>query len=353
MERLPTFWSPQELEVLVGTTLLPAVTAKAKSLQREYDLLCDSAKHTRWYQMVQQYLTLDDWLQVDAMYRSRALDFPGIGHCTVPCIDLANHAAGDETIAVYEKDTSSNAVLLLREGKRVLGNDEITITYGDEKGACEMLFSYGFLDQDMQSAGTLFLSLNIPDYDRFRTAKASIADCAPGFKIADCDGDEIDWDGDFVWLLCVTEDDDLRFELARTNDGREEEMQALFRGREITGGAAELRGLLAATELWDVYLLRASIILQQRIFEQLQLLFNTEEDAKSIAHGDGTEVQPDTFAMAIRLRELEFELMNKAYEWFERQVCAERNCTGLLKLYTSADTNTALHGDSRTMFRSS
>lgn len=74
-------------------------------------------------------LSFDDWLQVDAMYRSRALEFPGIGDCMVPCVDMANHASGEGTIALYETDGQGNAVLLLRDDKRLEVGDEITITY--------------------------------------------------------------------------------------------------------------------------------------------------------------------------------------------------------------------------------
>ena len=113
LELLPTFWSQAERNLLVGTTLAPAVSSKLRSLRREYDYLTSSTQQTRWYQTVRDHIGFDDWLQVDAMYRSRALDFPGIGHCMVPCIDLANHAPGDSTTAIYEKDEDGNAILLL------------------------------------------------------------------------------------------------------------------------------------------------------------------------------------------------------------------------------------------------
>lgn len=182
LEDLPTFWSPDELQLLIGTTLAPAVSSKVKSLRREYDRLCSSAATTRWYGIVQEHLDFDDWLQVDCMYRSRALDFPEIGHCMVPGVDLANHSAGEETVAIYEKDSvTGDAVLLLRDGKNVPDGGEVTITYGDEKGACEMLFSYGFLDNKMESAEMLFLSLSLSSDDPAAEAKMKVADCAPGY----------------------------------------------------------------------------------------------------------------------------------------------------------------------------
>ncbi|KAK3716010.1 hypothetical protein LTR37_006740 [Vermiconidia calcicola] len=252
------------------------------------------------------------------MYRSRALDLPGIGYCMVPCVDLANHAAGDATVANYEKDTDGDAVLLLREGKRVDEGAEVTITYGDEKGACEMLFSYGFLDDNAQSAETLFLSLTISNDDALQTVKMKIADCAPGFKLIDIGDGGIEWTGDFIWLLCVSEDDGLRFETARTVDGASE-IEASFGDDSLSGGAGQLHSLLGKTELWDVYRLRAITLLQQRVFDQLQVLYTTQDDADTVPHGDGTDIREAPYAFAMTLRRLEFELMERAYEEFEKQ----------------------------------
>lgn len=289
--------------------------------------MCDSIARTRWFQAVCPFLDFDDWLQVDAMYRSRALDFPGIGHCMVPCVDLANHAAGDSTTAIYEKDTAGNAVLQLRRGVHLTAGNEVTITYGDEKGACEMLFSYGFLEPDRMSAETLFLSLIVPDSDPLRHMKMKMADCAPGFKLIDTGDGQIDWKGDFIWLLCVNADDGLRFELARTVDGAEE-VHAFFQDQKLTGGAAQLHSVLGTSGLWDVYRLRAVAILQRRIFDQLKILHDSQDDVENTEHGGNTAIRDRIFEQAKQLRRLEFELLELAYEDFERQV-SDVNFIGL------------------------
>lgn len=87
--------------MLPGTTLAPAVSSKLRSLRREYDLLCSSAVNTRWFRIVQPHLDFDDWKQVDAMFRSRALDFHG--QCMIPGIDLSSHAAGQATNTFYDR----------------------------------------------------------------------------------------------------------------------------------------------------------------------------------------------------------------------------------------------------------
>ena len=67
----------------------------------------------------------------------------------------------------------------LLENKQLPAGQEVNITYGDEKGACEMLFSYGFLEEEMHTAKTLFLSLSISDDDLAKTAKMKVRSCHP------------------------------------------------------------------------------------------------------------------------------------------------------------------------------
>jgi hypothetical protein len=130
-ELLPTFWTEEEQGLLIGTSLKPAVSAKLKSLSREFTLFQEATQKLDWckkHWWDSGLVTFDDWKQLDAMYRSRALEFPGIGDAMVPCIDMANHASGDATVALYESDDQGNAVLLLRQGKTLREGEEVTIT---------------------------------------------------------------------------------------------------------------------------------------------------------------------------------------------------------------------------------
>jgi hypothetical protein len=118
---------------LVGTTLRPAIRAKMNSLLREFEAVRTSTAGIswcakNWWDEENGQLTFEDWMRLDAMYRSRALEFPGIGDCMVPCVDMANHASGDATAALYETDQDGNCLLLLREGKDIEEAGEITIT---------------------------------------------------------------------------------------------------------------------------------------------------------------------------------------------------------------------------------
>lgn len=320
---LPTFWSAQERTFAAGTSLKAALDSKLKSLDREFTNLRDATasivwcqKH--WWSADSGMLTFDDWKQVDAMYRSRALDLPGTGHAMVPCIDMANHASGDDTTALYDTDADGNAVLILREGKALKAGDEVSITYGDEKGACEMLFSYGFMENTMDSARELFLDLNIPDDDPLKLAKKAIANAAPGFKLFLKEG-SIGWEGDFVWLVCVNEEDGLDFRLLQRIDG-EKELKVFWKDDEILD-VSDLGNLLEKERLRNVFQLRAIVFLQARVEQQLLAL---EESKLNI---DSMESQIDTttsfYQSIIRLRELEEKLMLQAYEDFEETVSSE------------------------------
>ncbi|KAK7719495.1 hypothetical protein SLS57_005694 [Botryosphaeria dothidea] len=326
-ELLPTFWTETERQLLIGTTLKPAIEAKIKSLNKEFEQLRSTTKHIKWCEEVwwdeeDGRLSFDDWLQVDSMYRSRALEFPGIGDSMVPCVDMANHASGDATAALYETDSDGNAALLLREGKELKKGDEVTITYGDKKGACEMLFSYGFVEDGMSSARELFLDLDIPNDDPLKRAKLHVNTSAPGFRVFDSEGADATagstgWQSDFIWMIVVNEEDGLEFEVAQTTDG----------GRELrvywSGSALEepdkLADLLKTHPMWNVYRLRAVSLIQDRIEGQLRMLYGTDDEVRTVPRREGAGIRERIWSLATRLRELERDLLERAYGNLEEE----------------------------------
>lgn len=130
---LPTFYRDGELEILQGTSLKPALETKLDALEREFEQLRELTINipwckVNWWDGEVGKLTFHDWKTVDAMYRSRALELPGPKHVMMPCVDMANHASGTETAALYEIDVHGNVVLQLREGQSLKEGDEITIS---------------------------------------------------------------------------------------------------------------------------------------------------------------------------------------------------------------------------------
>lgn len=252
------------------------------------------------------------------MYRSRALEYPGIGDAMVPCIDMANHAAGDNTAALYETDDQGNAVLLLRDGFDVKKGSEITITYGDDKGACEMVFSYGFIDRAMiESAKEMFLGLEMLPDDPLGPAKQRVSTAAPGVKLTH-KGEKVEWYSEFVWLVIVNEEDGLDFEVLQTTDGNRE-LQILWKGKELKD-ITTFRELLAKEAMWEVYRLRAAAVIQERVGAQLQALREFNKEAQTIEFGEGTGIRERAFELAAKLHELENELLWKASQSLEAEV---------------------------------
>ena len=320
---IPTFWSEHERAALAGTSLDVALAAKLNSLNREFAEFRNATLPISW---CKKYwwdegigcLTIEDWKLVDALYRSRALDLPGTGHAMVPCIDMANHSSGEKTNALYDTDADGNGVLVLRDGKSLKPGEEVTITYGDEKGACEMLFSYGFLEADMTSARELFLDLDIEDDDPLKLAKKSLSGSAPGFRLFSRH-DSIMWESAFVWLLCVNEEDGLQFDLLQTNHGSRE-LKVSWRGHEMSD-LSRIEPFLQEDPRWMLYQLRATVVLRDRVDRQLCALNASNGSFKTV--DEVTEQARVKIRYATKLRDLEESLMLQAYQELEDKVSTE------------------------------
>lgn len=228
---------------------------------------------------------------------------------------MANHASGDETVAVYETNEHRNAVLQLRQGKRLRRGDEITITYGDEKGASEMIFSYGFLESGVANARQLFLDLDIPTDDPLRMAKKAVCKEAPGVRLYTKEDGEIGWESKYVWWSCVNEEDGLEFRVLQANDGGRE-LQVLWKGKELE--PRSISDALAKDPMRDVFQLRAIVLLQERIERQASELEDTEEHFAQSSHLP--RMRKTTWETIRRLRRLELELLAAAFQSLQGQV---------------------------------
>ncbi|KAL9618732.1 MAG: hypothetical protein Q9160_006611 [Pyrenula sp. 1 TL-2023] len=356
---LPTLWSDEEREILHGTSLAAAVEHKLQSLDNEFEMLREKTKHISWCNCVwwdedTGHLTIDDWRTVDALYRSRALELPGTGHAMVPCVDMANHASGNDTIALYETDVDGNAILQLRDDKSLNGGQEVSITfdarlgclgisrltlfsYGDRKGACEMIYSYGFLEDSQQTARELFLDLDIPNDDPLKQAKKFVNDSAPGVKIYEEEG-EVKWDSPFVYWACVNEDEGLNFSVAQDTDGNQN-LEVFWKNQKLD--PSSLADTLRKNQMWEIFQLRANMLLESRIKEQLQ---NLSAAIEVFSTGlQMPEIDSKTLKMIERLQILEATLLHRAC-----QAITEEKTHYLESLTVQRylnDLNSLLHGD--------
>ncbi|PGH13968.1 hypothetical protein AJ80_06108 [Polytolypa hystricis UAMH7299] len=322
---LPTFYTIEERELLHGTSLEVALDAKLNSLEKEFEWLREATTSIpwcvrEWWNEETGRLSVEDWKLVDAMYRSRVLELPGTGHAMVPCVDMANHASGNDTGALYETGETGNAALQLRWGQSLNPGDEVTITYGDEKGAAEMIFSYGFLEGGLTNARQLFLSLDIPDDDPLRLAKKAFCNDAPGFRLftpsesppssSSAESIQTDWESAFVWWACVNEEDGLEFRILQSTDGNSE-LKVSFKSQDLDS-SDQLERLLKDDPMWHVFQLRAVVTVQDRVANQIAQLRGSDEYVEQWRElVDETAIRRVVWDMATRLRKLEEDLLEQ------------------------------------------
>lgn len=163
----------------------------------------------------------------------------------------------------------------------------------------------------MTSARVMFLDLDIPDDDPLRPAKMFISTAAPGFRLFEKAGD-VEWESDFIWLVIVNEEDGLDFKVRQTVDGKRE-IQALWKDDELHD-TSKIRQYLHEDPLWEVYQLRAAVLLQGRVEEQIETLNKVGTPQRE------TSIRETPWRLAERLRALELNMLERAMEAFERQV---------------------------------
>ncbi|KAL4914066.1 hypothetical protein BDW62DRAFT_150638 [Aspergillus aurantiobrunneus] len=323
---LPTFWTMEELELLRGTSLRLAYEAKTVSLEKEFDNLREATEDIAWCRDLwwdEETVTTEDWKYLDAVFRSRMVDLPGYGYAMLPGIDMANHAAESTVNALYEKDEDGNAILQLRPGKESRQGEEITISYGQDKAASEMVFSYGFLDPERSDAKQIFLDLDIPDDDPLRMAKMAFCRELPGlciFSQPPISGEfETYWESPIVWWACVNEEDGLGFAVLQSNYGSKE-LTMTWKGQEVKT-PDHLKDLLAADASWDIFQLRAVVLVLERLETQFFMLQTTERMVSDIRQSEDMLAifRPDVFTTVTKLRELEGRLLEKAIKDLEKQ----------------------------------
>lgn len=253
---------------------------------------------------------LTDWYLVDAWYRSRVLELPRSGTSLVPCLDMANHSS--EANAYYEETSEGEVVLLPQSDKNLDSGEEVTISYGSEKPAAEMLFSYGFLSS-ASVARSLTLPLSpLPD-DPLGKAKVHIFTGMPSIQIQALD-EKVQWSSPFAYLSCLNEEDGLHFKLLQSSDG-DTELRMFWQEDDVTGKDESFEILVSEHELYDVFRLRVNMVISQKVQEQLERLGETQE---------GDEVSSDTLnaTNARELRRIEQDILERTASTLEDQVSA-------------------------------
>lgn len=178
-----------------------------------------------------------------------------------------------------------------------------------------MLFSYGFIEDDLVNARSLFLDLTIPDDDPLKQAKLYVSDVAPGVRISQVDQTSAGWESEFVWVSCVNEEDGFDFKVQRTVDGKRE-LKAFWKDDEIQD-VKSLKARLESDQLWPVFLLRAVCIVTDRVEAQLENLLSSVSPDN---HSDQVNARPRLVNLALKLKELEQALLENSLRCLYEQV---------------------------------
>ena len=305
-----------------------ALAAKVDRLDREFEHLRSTTSAVAWcdrlwWQPGSRRMSEDKWSSVDAWYRSRSLSFVWAGDAMVPCIDMANHAGDGSRNAYFDRDVAGRALLRLAPRQRLKRGDEVTISYGDTKSAAEMLFSYGFIEPDTTRTGAVTLDLPVPDDDPLKQAKEAASSTVAAVRISwAADVSSTLWETSSVWLICVNEEDGLRFSVVPGADG-EPVLTVAWQGHDLTHDMRDLEALLRRDDRWPLYELRAIVTVLERVQLQLRRLdVSAPEVADANATIDEGEGQAASAARAaaLRLRELEQDLLEQSRRDLEQQL---------------------------------
>jgi hypothetical protein len=185
-----------------------------------------------------------------------------------------------------------------------------------------MVFSYGFIEAGVTDARQLFLDLDIPEDDPLKPAKKMVCDDAPGVRLfslppssVETAGRRTDWESPFIWWACVNEEDGLVFRVLQSNDG-DRELKVFWKETELKS-SDRLPELLKADPMWDVFQLRATLIILERVETQFSLL---QESQEIIERREGPSVAASVRDTAMALRKLEGEFYVQAMQDLEAKV---------------------------------
>lgn len=290
--------SPDQVEIisniirpyqLLTISSQPALTAKMSALTREFGELREATESIAWCYKCwweDSTLIINDWILLDAWYRSRSLELPIAGESMVPCMDMANHSS--KANSYFEQTTNEGVVLLLRPDMELDVSEEITISYGDSKSDAEMLFSYGFIDEKSATSQVLVLPLEPLSDDPLGRAKVAGFVGRQVITIT-TDQEGAQWSSPFLYLMCLNEEDGLDFKVLQQNDGERSSLRVFWKELDVTEVTDTFESLIESHELRDVFKLRVVTLLEERIEDQLEQLNKSDGAVQSLARQVGIQ----------------------------------------------------------------
>ncbi|KAL2112005.1 hypothetical protein VUR80DRAFT_8780 [Thermomyces stellatus] len=304
---VPTMWHDHELPLLQGTSLESAVNAKLTELTREFDHFREETEELHsWVDVWKdRSLSLRDWILADAWYRSRCLDLPKSGTAMVPVIDMANHSP--TPMARYDESDDREAVLVLRHDASIARDDEVTITYGEDKSAAEILFSYGFIDTENSNR---HLILPVPAFEDDPLLKAKLYSFGkPPMAELWLDGDKPLWKSPFAYFMCLNEEDGLEFRTLQEVSGARQ-LRVFWQEQDVTDRVGDFEHLIAGHPMSVVFRLRVVTVVEELAETHLDRMksaaASAEDEMLREIHG---EPRQECAVLAEALRDAESKVL--------------------------------------------
>ncbi len=220
---------------------------------------------------------------------------------------MVNHSA--QANSYYERMSDNNLALLLRPDIQLEAGSEITISYGSSKTEAEMLFSYGFIDQQSTGKG---LTLPLEPFPDDPLGKAKVAAFSKPAVVQIFEkGGEVRWESPFAHFMCLNEEDGLEFKVLQQTDGSLGKLKVFWQGCDVTDSTDNFEGLTSSHEFKDIFQLRVIALLQDRLRQQLEYLYESEDAVQSLS--SMPSVSRDRQTIALELRKSETLILEKAF----------------------------------------
>ncbi|CAI4215400.1 unnamed protein product [Parascedosporium putredinis] len=228
---------------------------------------------------------------------------------------MANHSP--QPVASYEESPDYEVTLRLRPGATVAAGEEVTITYGENKSAAEILFSYGFIDVE-GAKRELVLPLTTFEDDPLIQAKLHSFKKPPmaNFSLQDGQGS---WKSPFAYYMCLNEEDGLEFRVLQDLEGGRQ-LKVFWQDEDVTDRVESFDLLIDSHDLSQIFRLRVVTVMEELVSNHLERMGSTnspeEEELLRSIHG---EPRADCIAMADTLRGIEYTILESVLQCLHEQ----------------------------------
>ena len=254
------------------------------------------------------------------------MELPNTGTSMVPVIDLANHSSRSNV--QYDVYANGDVCLKLKAGAVIEEGEELFLSYGDEKSASEMLFSYGFVEKTTLFEfliGHIPQSVKMPAMVPNQDAKLMCWCKGFGIPMMTIGGKKgnLELECPFVYFLLLEEKDGMEMNVIE-GDAETHDFRALWQGMDITDKLDKLEIILKRNPLKEIFDIRAMFIYHALINHQMELMQEAEDFEAQFDLDDLPAETQRIHKAASELRAIESTLIDSAMDIVQDWVSSEK-----------------------------